>query len=266
MAKREQPPKKRAMQVQNPSTQDDMVWGLNAVLEMLSHNPRGFSELSVLKGKNSPKLQEIIDKARAGDVKLRFVNEDRLNVGPSCRHQGVVGRLSSVSSLSLEELLTITKKSKAGESPRLLVLDSIQDPHNLGAILRSALASGFTGAILTRERSAPLSGTVAKVASGALAQLPVALVVNLSEALKVLKEQGFWVYGTVVDKKAVSIYDCDFSGPVCIVIGGESKGIRPLVQKQCDHFVTIPMQADFNSLNASAAAAVIMFEVLRQQL
>ncbi len=246
------------------SLPDDMIWGINVVREMMLHNPRGLSEVLIVSGKAGPKFQEIIDHARANQVKLRFVEPGRLGVPSSCKHQGVVARRSSVTLLTLDELLDGLDLEKKEYKPRLLVLDSIQDPHNLGAILRSALAAGFDGIILTRERSAPLSGTVAKVSAGALALLKVCQVVNLAEALERLKTKGFWVFGTVVDNTAVSLYQSDFSVPLCLVIGGEAKGIRPLIRKKCDSLVTIPMRSDFDSLNASAAAAVVMFEILRQ--
>jgi len=153
----------------------------------------------------------------------------------------------------------------AGMDSRLLILDSIQDPRNLGSILRSALAAGFRHVLLPRERSAPISGTVARTSAGALAHLRLYQAVNLVEALKKLKEKGFWIYGAVASRAAASLYETDFSGKVALVVGGEDKGIRPLIQKNCDRLITIPMQSGFDSLNVSVAAAVIMFEIVRPQ-
>ena len=164
----------------------------------------------------------------------------------------------------LETLLETTSGEDRVGAPRLLVLDSIQDPHNLGSILRSALAAGFSRVIMTRERSVPVTGTVARTSAGAVAHIRLCQVVNLAETLKILKERGFWIFGAVAESEAASIYTTEFSGPICLVIGSEGKGIRPLVRKQCDVLVTIPMQASFNSLNASVAAAVIMFEISRR--
>ena len=239
---------------------DDLLWGVNTVQEALLKNPRSISEVLIQRGKAGPKLQEVIDAARQAQVRIRFVESERMGVGRGCRHQGIVARQTEASFVPLEELL---EQASAG-SGRILILDSIQDPRNLGSILRSALAAGFTSVILTRERSAPLTGTVARTSAGAVSHLQIAQVVNLSDTLKLLKEHGFWIYGTVVDRDGESIYSTDFSGRIGLVIGSESKGIRPLVKKQCDHLVTIPMSTDFDSLNASVAAALIMFEVVRQ--
>lgn len=245
-----------------PESDDDLLWGINPVHEALV--ARSLSEILVLKGKGGPRIQEIVDLARAGGVRLRFVEQNRLGVASGCRHQGVVARRAETVFLSLDQLLADLAEEEAVDS-RLLVLDSIQDPRNLGSILRSALAAGFHHVILTRERSAPVSGTVARTSAGALAHLKLCQVVNLVETLKELQQQGFWTYGAVPSAEATSIYKADFSGRVALVIGSEGKGIRPLVKKSCDHLITIPMQSGFDSLNVSVAAAVIMFEIVRPQ-
>ncbi|RUM39248.1 MAG: 23S rRNA (guanosine(2251)-2'-O)-methyltransferase RlmB [Desulfobulbus sp.] len=239
---------------------DDLIWGVNSVTEALLHNPKGLREVLVQKGKAGARLQEIIDAARQHKVRVRFVEPDRLGVPRGCRHQGVVARQSEAECVSLAELVAYATT----HAERILILDSIQDPRNLGSILRSALAAGFASVILTRERSAPLSGTVAKTSAGAISRLKICQIVNLADTLKELKKHGFWIYGTVVDPGTESMYSADFSGRIGLVIGGEGKGIRPLVKKQCDHLITIPMAADFDSLNVSVAAALVMFEILRQ--
>jgi 23S rRNA (guanosine2251-2'-O)-methyltransferase len=240
---------------------DDLLWGLNTVQEALAAAPRSLSEVLVQKGKAGPRLQEIIDLARREKIRVRFVEAARLGVPRGCRHQGVVARQTEAGLVPLDELL-----AGLGDGlQRLLVLDSIQDPRNLGSILRSALAAGFSAVILTRERSAPLSGTVARTSAGAISHLTLCQVANLADTLKLLKEKGFWVYGTVAERGAESIYEVEFTDRTAVVIGSEGKGIRPLVRKQCDHLVTIPMASDFNSLNASVAAALVMFEVHRRQ-
>ncbi|MCI5166742.1 MAG: 23S rRNA (guanosine(2251)-2'-O)-methyltransferase RlmB [Candidatus Electrothrix sp. GM3_4] len=240
---------------------DDLLWGINSVHEALRKNARSLGELLIQKGKAGTKVQEIIDLAREHKVRVRFVEAERLPVPRGCRHQGVVARQTEAELLSLEELL----EQSLADSSRILILDSIQDPHNLGSILRSALAAGFGSIILTRERSAPLSGTVARTSAGAISHLRISQVVNLVTALELLKEHGFWIYGSVAEASAPSIYSTDFSGRLGLVIGGEEKGIRPLVRKHCDQLVTIPMSTDFDSLNASVAAALIMFEVVRKE-
>jgi len=252
--------KEHSYKKQLPSEADeDLVWGINAVQEALV--ARTLSEITVQRGKGGPRIQELIDLARKNGVRLRFAEANRLGVPLRCRHQGVVARRAETVFLPLEELLADLDEQE-GVS-RLLVLDSLQDPRNLGSILRSALAAGFRHVLLTRERSAPVSGTVARTSAGALAHLQLCQVKNLTSTLKTLKQHGFWIFGAVASAEAVSLYETDFSGKVALVVGSEGKGIRPLVQKSCDHLITIPMHYGFDSLNVSAAAAVIMFEIVR---
>ena len=237
---------------------ESLLWGINAVAEALRGRPRSLSEVLIEKGRAGGRIEEIIEAARTAGVRLRFVEPDRLGLPKQCRHQGIAARQTEAQLLPLEELL-------AAEPERILLLDSIQDPRNLGSILRSALAAGFGSVVLTTERSAPLSGTVTRASAGAIAHLRISRVVNLAEAMRQLKEQGWWMYGAVVEPDAQSIHQTDFSGKIGLVIGSEGKGIRPLVRKLCDHLVTIPMPGAFNSLNASVAAALIMFEAVRQR-
>jgi 23S rRNA (guanosine2251-2'-O)-methyltransferase len=240
---------------------DDLLWGINAVWEALQQNAAGISEVFIEQGKAGARLQQIIDRAKELAIAVRFVDANRMHVPRHCRHQGVVARQTEARLIPFDTLLeTLISDSSSGE-PRLLALDSIQDPRNLGSILRSALAAGFSHVIMTRDRSVPVTGTVARTSAGAVAHLHLCQVVNLSETLKILKDRGFWVFGAVVESEAASVYATEFSGPICLVIGSEGKGIRPLVRKQCDFLVTIPMRASFNSLNASVAAAIIMFEI-----
>ncbi len=243
---------------------DDLLWGINAVQEALQHNIRSIGEVLIQQGKSGSRIQQIIDLARSNQVKVRFVETARLPVPRNCVHQGVVARQAATEFLSFDELLESLAAEQVGSGPKLLVLDSVQDPRNLGSILRSALAAGFSHVILTRERSAPVTGTVARTSAGAIARLQLCQVVNLAQTLQRLKEKGFWVYGAVADSAATSVYQTDFSGSLCLVIGSEGKGIRPLVQRECDHLVTIPMESTFDSLNVAVAAAIIMFEINRQ--
>lgn len=249
------------------ATPDDLIWGINAVWESLSGASGGHvSEVLVQAGKAGPRLQQIIEAARDNNIPVRFVEQNRMRVPRDCRHQGVVARLSAAPLLDLDGLLAGLPADGRKEPVRIIVLDSIQDPHNLGSILRTALAAGFTRVIMTRERSVPLTGTVARTSAGAVAHLQICQVGNLAEALETLKKHGLWIYGAVAESQCPSIYTTDFSGPICLVIGSEGKGIRPLVRRHCDHLVTIPMPGAFNSLNASVAAAVIMFEIARRSL
>ncbi len=248
---------------------EDLLWGIHPVYEALAEEPDRVSEVIVQKDRRSSKIEEIIELARTAGVKISFLPGFKLT-GPEAaqaRHQGVLARTTQVSLMPFDEMVEkFAAKVEKGEKPRLIVCDSLQDPHNIGAIIRSALASGADGVLLTRERSAPLGGTAAKSAAGAMSHIDIAQVSNLSESLKKLKKAGAWVYGAVKDRDAVSVYETDFSSPACIVVGSEGKGIRPLIKKECDVIISIPMSGRLDSLNSSVAAAVILFEVMRQNL
>jgi 23S rRNA (guanosine2251-2'-O)-methyltransferase len=246
---------------------DDLLWGINAVWEALQQDAGGgISEIFIQQGKGGPRLQQIIDLGKERAIPIRFVDAARMRVPRHCRHQGVVARHSEARLLPLDLLLEGVAADETTKAPRILALDSIQDPRNLGSILRSALAAGFSRVIMTKDRSVPVTGTVARTSAGAVAHLQLCQVVNLTDTLNTLKERGFWIFGAVAESDAATIYSADFSGPICLVIGSEGKGIRPLVRKQCDVLVTIPMQGSFNSLNASVAAAVVMFEIARRSI
>ena len=244
--------------------ENGLIWGLNPVMESLralgqGEEGRGVHEVRVVRGKAGPRVQELVDLARAKGVPLRFVPEERLGAPKSCRHQGVMARLAETDFLPLEALL------EDARSGPLLMLDCIQDPHNLGSIFRSALAAGFAHIILPKDRNAPVGGTAAKSSAGAVEHLKLCRVANLAETLQTLKERGYWIFGAVADPAAASLYEVDFPPASCVVIGGEGKGIRPLVRKRCDRLFTIPMPGRFNSLNVATATAVILFEFARRK-
>jgi len=248
---------------------EDMLWGVHPVFEALEKEPERFTEIILQRDKRGGKIQEIIEMARRQKIKLTFVGNLRL-VGEDAfqvRHQGVVAKISETSLMDFNDLVLKMKvQIDQGEKVRLMVCDSLQDPHNLGAIIRSALASGTSGVIVTRERSAPIGGTAAKSSAGAMSHIDICQVTNLVSALKELKKIGFWVFGAVKDADAHSLYETDLSVPACLVIGSEGKGIRPLVKKECDILVSIPMVGTLDSLNSSVAAAVVMFEAMRQNI
>jgi 23S rRNA (guanosine2251-2'-O)-methyltransferase len=244
---------------------EDLIWGLNPVREALQHHPGTVREVLVLKGKAGARYQEILDLCRANRVRFRFVRQQQLGVPPGSKHQGIAARQGEVVFVPLAELVDHELAAPSGLFPKILVLDSIQDPRNLGAVLRSALAAGFTSVIVTRERSAPISGTTVTTSAGAARRLSISRAVNLADTLQLLKQQGFWVFGAVADPAAAPLYELDLALPLCLVVGSEAKGIRPLVRKKCDQLFTIPMQGGCDSLNVSVAAAVIMFEAVRQQ-
>lgn len=248
---------------------DDLLWGIHPVTAALEEEASRITEIILQKDKKGGKWEKLIELGRARGVKLSFVSSLRLT-GPESaqvRHQGIVARTSSTVLMPFAELVEkFAARVRKGEHPRLVVCDSLQDPHNLGAVIRSAHASGCSGVVLTRERSAPLGGTAAKASAGAISHIDISQVTNLAESLKQLKEAGAWVFGAVKDSSAQSVFTTDFALPACIVVGGEGQGIRPLVRKQCDILVSIPMVGTLDSLNSSVAAAVIMFEILRQTM
>ena len=240
----------------------DRIWGVNPILEYIKTKPAQIKEIAVLKSKSNPRIQQIIDLARENSIKLQFKTSLHITSGDKkINHQGVVAKITPYPFVDLKELLVATKETT--QQPFYLALDSIQDPHNLGAIIRSAGATGVSGIIIPRDRSASLSGTTAKVSAGAIAHVTVCMVTNLVNALQKLKEENIWVVGS--DMKAESFYEKDLTGPICLVIGSEGKGLRPLVKEQCDFMVSIPMHSPLDSLNASVAASILLFEVVRQR-
>lgn len=239
----------------------NIVWGIHPILELLQSQPRTIQGISILQGKGGSKLQTIIDLARSHSVKVKFVSKIRHPENIKITHQGIIAQVMPHTTLTDDEFLA----GPAGtDTPLILALDSIQDPHNLGAIIRTAVAAGADGLILPKDRSAPLSGTVSKISAGALPHLPICLTTNLVRMLQKLKEKNIWICSTLKDS-GQTIYATDFSLPLCLVIGSEEKGVRPLVRKQCDLEVSIPMSGSIDSLNASVAAAVVLFEIRRQR-
>ncbi len=248
---------------------DDLLWGTHPVVEALIHEVDRVTEVILVKDRHGKKQEEIIELARKAGVKVTFVSALRLtgDGATQVRHQGVIARTSAASLMDFDEMVAkFAAQVQAGEQPRLIVCDTLQDPHNLGAIIRSALASGAGGVVLTRERSAPLGGTAAKSSAGAMSHIDICQVTNLASALQKLKNAGAWIFGAVKDETAQSLYATDLQVPACIVVGSEGKGIRPLVKKECDILVAIPMVGTLDSLNSSVAAAVILFEAMRQSL
>jgi len=248
---------------------DDLLWGTHPVVEALTREPDRVTEVILVKERRGKKQEEIVELARKAGVKVSFVTGLRLSgEGASqVRHQGVLARISASALLDFDQLVEkFAARVAAGERPRLVICDSLQDPHNLGAIIRSALASGAGGVVLTRERSAPLGGVAAKSSAGAMSHIDISQVTNLVSALQKLKRAGAWIFGAVKDEAAQSVYTTDLHVPACIVVGSEGKGIRPLVKKECDILISIPMAGNLDSLNSSVAAAVILFEAMRQSL
>ena len=248
-----------------------LLWGIHPVLEVLKSRPQQLKEIFVARRMTAPKLQEIVTIARQRQITINSAPEAfaatlQKSEAEQIAHQGVLALSEPFPLLKLNNLIAKLKTDPVFPSPPvLLALDSIQDPQNVGAVMRSALAAGVAGIIIAKDRAAPLSGAVAKASAGAIALLRICQVTNLPTALQQLKKEGLWVFGTAKDADR-SLYSADFSIPACLVMGSEEKGLRPLVRKQCDFLISIPMYGGLDSLNVSTAAAVVLFEIARQRL
>ncbi len=232
-----------------------MTLGIHPVREALRAG-RPLDKVLLVKGAGGPRLQEIIELCRAQSVPIRFETREALDrTSKGVPHQGVIAFGAAHRYVELSDV----------ENARLLVvLDGIEDPHNLGAIVRTALAAGANGVVVSERRSAPLTETVDRAAAGALAHLPVARVTNISQALERLKEHGFWIYG--LDERGTALYnEIDYAVPTVLVLGGEGKGLHQGVQKHCDMLIRIPIAGEVSSLNVSVAAGVALFDWRRKQ-
>ena len=248
---------------------DDLIWGIHPVTETLIGEKQYLKEVFLQKEKRGRNWEQFLGLIKKSGVKYHFLDRISITGAPDgpITHQGVVARVTPVPLIKFTDLLAgFSADMSADMIPRILACDTIQDPHNLGAIIRSAHAAGVNRILLPRERSAPLGGVTAKASAGALSKVDICQVTNLCQALKAIKDAGGWVFGAVKEDVAQSIYQTDFTLPICLVIGSEGQGIRPLVRKQCDVLISIPMVGSLDSLNSSVAGAVIMFEMHRQLL
>lgn len=241
---------------------DDLLYGTHPVREGLRAKRRRPLELFVVRGSHE-RHADVLELARELGVPIRQrerTDLDKLAGMP--HHQGLVLRVEPFPYVELEDILAAWKST--GEDGFFLVLDGVTDPHNFGALLRSAEAAGCHGVIVPRDRACPVSGVVDKSSAGALEHLQLCQVTNLSRALDALKEAGVWVYG-LADGGDTSLFEVDLSGNVALVVGSEGKGVRPNVARHCDAVTAIPMQGQVSSLNASVAGGIALFEVLRQR-
>ena len=241
---------------------DGIIEGRNAVIEAL-RSGETIDKIYLQKGETDKTLGHIASKARAAGVVV--VEADRRKLDAMSRthaHQGVIALAAVREYVSVESILQAARDK--GEAPLLVVCDEISDPHNLGAVIRTAECAGAHGVIIPKRRSAGLTAVVAKTSAGAVSHLPVARVANLPSLLKQLKKEGLWIFGAAADGP-VSLYEADLKGPAAIVIGSEGSGMSRLVAETCDVLVRIPMKGKLNSLNASAAAAILLYEAVRQR-
>jgi len=241
---------------------EDLIEGRNAVTEALRAG-RNIDKIYIAKGEVDKTLGHIASRAREMGIVVVEADRRKLDsMSVTHAHQGVVALAAVREYSSIDDILRIAEER--GEDPFVIVCDEISDPHNLGAIIRTAECVGAHGIIIPKRRSAGLTSIVGKTSAGAVEHMAVARVSNLTAAIKELKERGLWVYGTAANAPA-GMWDTNLTGPVCIVIGSEGDGMGRLVAENCDVLVSIPMHGRVNSLNASAAASILMYEVLRQR-
>ena len=242
---------------------DGIIEGRNAVVEALRAGVT-IDKIYILKGETDATLGHIASTAREKGVVV--VDADRRKLDGMSRthsHQGVIAVAAAREYASVDDILNIAREK--GEAPLIVVCDELSDPHNLGAVIRTADAAGAHGVIIPKRRSAGLTAVVAKTSAGAVAHVPVARVPNITALLKQLKEEGVWIFGTAMNG-TTSLYSADLKGPAAIVIGSEGSGMSRLVAQECDFTVSIPMKSDLDSLNASAAAAILLYEAVRQRM
>lgn len=242
---------------------EDYVYGRNSVIEHLRSNEAG-EKLYVQKGNRGKAIGEAIHRAK--DQGLPVVQADRHKMDKMVKggnHQGLILLATGYKYASLEEVLAHAEAM--GHPPFLVLLEEITDPQNLGAIIRTAECAGVDGVLITKHRSAPVNSTVHKISSGADASMPVVKITNVSQTIETLKEKNIWVYGAdgTADQ---TLWQTNFSGPVCLVIGNEGRGLAKHTRKNCDQLVSIPMFGKVDSLNASASAAVLIYEIVRGRM
>ena len=237
------------------------VEGRNPVLEAL-RSGRSVDKVYIQAGLHDGPIQTILREARKRDAIVAFVTKERLNqMSETGNHQGVIAAVASYQYSTVEDILK--RAEEKGEDPFLILLDEIEDPHNLGAIIRTANLAGAHGVIITRHRAAGLTATVAKASAGAVNYTPVAKVTNLSGTIEDLKRRGLWF--VCADMGGTSMYDLDLKGPIGLVIGSEGTGVGRRVQEKCDFIASIPMKGEIDSLNASVAAGILAYEIVRQR-
>jgi 23S rRNA (guanosine2251-2'-O)-methyltransferase len=241
----------------------DKLTGIHAVKEALEAQ-RPIDRIAIAKGRQDTRVEEIVQLARKQGVPVRFEDRGQLDrLANSKDHQGVVALAAARATATLEDILANANSGK-GQMGLIVLLDGVEDPHNLGAIIRTALAAGAHGVVIPERRAAGLTDTVARSSAGALAHLPVAKVINLVRSIEELKEAGYWLVG--LDEQGDKLYtEVDYTSPVGIVLGSEGQGLHELTRKRCDFVVSLPTTGPVKSLNVSVAAGVVLFEALRQR-
>lgn len=263
-ARRERPVQKPVRPRMEPQElSDDVLVGRNAVTEALKAG-RGINKILLAEGDKEAFASEIMNLAKERKIICQFVERSKIEaIAAGHRHQGVLAYVAPVEYAELEDILKAAEEK--GEAPFLLLLDELEDPHNLGALLRTADATGVHGVLIPKHRSVPLNATVAKTSAGAIEYVPVTRIGNISQTLKALKEKGFWVAGADMDG-AQAYNEADLTGALVLVVGSEGRGMSRLTKEACDFIVSMPMVGRINSLNASVAGSILMYESMRQRL
>lgn len=239
-----------------------IIEGRNAVLEAFRAG-KTIEKLFVLDGCQDGPVKSILREAKKTDTIINFVDKERLDrLANSGHHQGVVAQAAAYEYAEVEDILNAAKEK--GEAPFIFILDEIEDPHNLGAIIRTANLCGAHGVIIPKRRAVGLTATVAKTSAGAVNYTPVAKVTNIAKTIEELKKEGMWF--VCADMDGQTMYDLNLTGPIGLVIGNEGAGVSRLVKEKCDFTASIPMKGDIDSLNASVAAGVLAYEIVRQRL
>ena len=242
--------------------QSQIMEGRNAVIEAF-RSGKTVDKLFVLDGCQDGPVRTIVREARKHDTIINFVTKERLDqLSETKKHQGVIAYTAAYEYAELEDIFSLAEKK--GEDPFILLLDNIEDPHNLGAIIRTANLAGAHGVIIPKRRAVGLTATVAKTSAGALNYTPVVKVTNLVKTMEELKDRGIWF--VCADMGGETMYRLNLTGPIGLVIGNEGEGVSRLVKENCDYIASIPMKGDIDSLNASVAAGVLAYEIVRQRL
>ena len=242
--------------------EESKIEGRNAVLEAF-RSGKTIDKLFVLDGCQDGPIKSITREAKKHDTIVNFVKKERLDqLSETGKHQGVIAISAAYDYATVEDILDTAKEK--GEAPFIIILDGIEDPHNLGAIIRTANQAGAHGIIIPKHRAVGLTPVVARTSAGAINYTKVAKVTNISNTIKELKEQGMWF--VCADMGGTNMYDLDLKGPIGLVIGNEGEGVSALVKKNCDFIASIPMKGDIDSLNASVATGVLAYEIVRQRL
>ena len=242
--------------------EESVIEGRNAVIEAFRAG-KAIDKLFILDGAQDGPIKTIKREAKKRDTMIKFVTRERLDqLSQTGKHQGVIAYAAAYTYAEVEDILAAARSKK--EAPFVFLLDNIEDPHNLGAIIRTANLAGAHGVIIPKNRAAGLTAAVARASAGALNYMPVARVTNLAQTMEALKKEGLWF--VCADMDGTTMYQLDLTGPIGLVIGNEGDGVGRLIREKCDFVASIPMKGDIDSLNASVAAGVLAYEIVRQRM